>query len=421
MKKRLEAELISIAHRILKLKNKSEIIDLQKECLNLYENLSILRFVEQNYGDAYVEIPSDIEDKIQAKIDNLSIEDAQITRIETPETTSPEVISEAISETPMSNEVTMEPNIETYNPKAEQHIESEPETNNAFLTVIEPENPTESETLATTPQTGTAEVTDDFNTDVLENISMVENQEGVPTMTTEAIVEQEKAMDFNAIQPTFVQEAETLEMEPTPTISEDTFAIETAETPKIDPFEGESLENISFNDTEEEEEEESVQDITPEIAEQTAAPITSEVSPETPKTVFDFDSSFQEFEMQLSNAKPNQTLSMFDELPLETTQKSETTPTSEFEPVATPKVVSINDAVRKNFNIGLNDKIAFEFHLFGGRSEDFNRVLSQLNSFETFEQAKDFIINVVKPDYNNWMAKEEFENRFLEIIESKYI
>jgi hypothetical protein len=38
MKKRLEADLISIAHRILQLKNKSDINQLYSETQKLYEN-----------------------------------------------------------------------------------------------------------------------------------------------------------------------------------------------------------------------------------------------------------------------------------------------------------------------------------------------------------------------------------------------
>ena len=70
--------------------------------------------------------------------------------------------------------------------------------------------------------------------------------------------------------------------------------------------------------------------------------------------------------------------------------------------------------------IGLNDKIAFIKHLFEGKSEDYERVMSQLNSFESFANAKEFLINIVKPDYNNWENKEEFEVRFLEIVENKF-
>ena len=71
-------------------------------------------------------------------------------------------------------------------------------------------------------------------------------------------------------------------------------------------------------------------------------------------------------------------------------------------------------------NIGLNDKIAFIKHLFNGKSEDYDRVLSQLNTSASLNDAKRFIDNMVKPDYNNWADKEEFEERFMQIIEAKF-
>ena len=52
MKKRLEADLISIAHRILQLKNRSEINQLYLETQKLYEKLAILRFVDEHFGEA---------------------------------------------------------------------------------------------------------------------------------------------------------------------------------------------------------------------------------------------------------------------------------------------------------------------------------------------------------------------------------
>ena len=83
---------------------------------------------------------------------------------------------------------------------------------------------------------------------------------------------------------------------------------------------------------------------------------------------------------------------------------------------------SLNDQLKVGgFNIGLNDKIAFIKHLFNGKSEDYDRVLSQLNTSVSFEDAKHFIDNMVKPDYTNWADKEEFEERFMEIIEAKFI
>lgn len=85
-----------------------------------------------------------------------------------------------------------------------------------------------------------------------------------------------------------------------------------------------------------------------------------------------------------------------------------------------PKTKSLNDRLNNGINIGLNDRIAFEKRLFGGSSDDFNRVLSQLNTFESFDEAKGFIEDFVKPDYNNWDGKEEYETRFLEIVEKKF-
>lgn len=82
---------------------------------------------------------------------------------------------------------------------------------------------------------------------------------------------------------------------------------------------------------------------------------------------------------------------------------------------------SLNDALKHGgLKIGLNDKIAFIKHLFDGKSADYERVVSQINTLTSFSEAKRFIENIVKPDYNNWNNKEEFEERFLEIIESKF-
>jgi len=82
---------------------------------------------------------------------------------------------------------------------------------------------------------------------------------------------------------------------------------------------------------------------------------------------------------------------------------------------------SINDTLFKsNLQIGLNDRIAFVKHLFEGSQEDFNRVLSQLNSFKTEIEAKDFLNNLVKPDYN-WSDKKEYEQRLIDLIERKFL
>jgi hypothetical protein len=82
--------------------------------------------------------------------------------------------------------------------------------------------------------------------------------------------------------------------------------------------------------------------------------------------------------------------------------------------------VSLNDTLTNNIQIGLNDRIAFVKNLFDGSQEDFNRVVSQLNSFKTEKEAIKFINKMVKPDYK-WGEQEELETRFMEIIQRKFV
>jgi hypothetical protein len=84
------------------------------------------------------------------------------------------------------------------------------------------------------------------------------------------------------------------------------------------------------------------------------------------------------------------------------------------------KKTALNDSFAKGIAVDLNDKIAFVNHLFGNIDEDYNRVLNQLITYDTFEEAQDFIKNMVKPDYNNWEGKEAYAERFIQIIERKF-
>jgi len=82
---------------------------------------------------------------------------------------------------------------------------------------------------------------------------------------------------------------------------------------------------------------------------------------------------------------------------------------------------SLNDKLKStDFTIGLNDKLAFINHLFDGKSEEYERALSQINTSQTFEEVNTLVQNIIKPDYNHWEGKTEFEERFMEIIESKF-
>lgn len=94
-----------------------------------------------------------------------------------------------------------------------------------------------------------------------------------------------------------------------------------------------------------------------------------------------------------------------------------------FEPVTNGQSTlkkSLNDKLKGGFVIGLNDKLAFIKQLFNGEAQDYERVLSQISTTSNYEEAKDLIQNMIKPDYNNWVGKEIFEERFMQIIENKF-
>jgi hypothetical protein len=82
---------------------------------------------------------------------------------------------------------------------------------------------------------------------------------------------------------------------------------------------------------------------------------------------------------------------------------------------------SLNDThTGKEMVVGLNDRLAFVKHLFNDSTEEFNRVLSQLNTIESQERSLAFIENMVKPEYNNWQGKEEYAARFMALVERRF-
>ena len=82
---------------------------------------------------------------------------------------------------------------------------------------------------------------------------------------------------------------------------------------------------------------------------------------------------------------------------------------------------SLNDQLKtQGFQVGLNDRLAFVKNLFENSNEDYDRVLSQLSTLGSFEEATNLLNMIIKPDYNNWEGQEYIETRFLEIIENKF-
>jgi hypothetical protein len=297
MKKKLEADLISIAHRILKLKNKSELNQLHHETQQLYEKLSVLLFVETHFSEAK---PTIGHAEIAEKIATAFEADDQATTIATaPIATEviPEIAAEPVAVTKSE-------------PVVEAHIEQ----------VVVP---------ATTPA-------NDFET----NFKIPEA----------AMAEPEKKKE---------------------------------------------IQQISFED----------------ILGGASEPVFERVSNKTP-----------EAETIVPNAM--QPEEVFIEVATEIEVEAVSTPEAvseqrEVEQEATPS--AFNDTFKRIITFGLNDRIAFEKNLFGGSGEDLNRVLSQLSTYDNFQEANSFIEDMVKPDYNNWEGKEDYAQRFMEIVEKKFV
>ena len=85
------------------------------------------------------------------------------------------------------------------------------------------------------------------------------------------------------------------------------------------------------------------------------------------------------------------------------------------------KSVSLNDKLfGKKIQVGLNDRIAFVNSLFNFNQADFNRILNELNAFETEIEAKNYIQNSIKSKYD-WSGKEDVEERFVLLVERKFL
>ena len=308
MKKRLEADLISIAHRILQLKNKSDINQLYLETQKLYEKLAVLRFVDEHFGDSKPTIgQAEIETKIETAFEAIENEEPvaiAIEEIEIPEIeTSPELILEEEEqeeitelEEPVFEE---EEDLETLDEEMEEEEVEEEEIEAPFIPAFELEKEEEEEE---------------------QIIEEAPKQEAVQISFEDLI-----GGDFS--DDLFVKVEST--------------AFETPKDEKVETV----LETVAFD---------------------------------------------------------------LDEIEIH-------------EEVEESKSVTLNEKLAKGINIDLNDRIAFTKHLFGNDPEDYNRVLNQLITFNTFYETRDFIRDMVKPDYNNWEGKEEYEERFMEIIEKKFL
>ncbi|WP_293870615.1 hypothetical protein [Flavobacterium sp.] len=303
MKKRLESELISIAHRILKLKNKSEVDQLYKETQKLYETLAVLKFYQDNFESVKSDVSEVVlEEKLEQHFEN------QILNKDEPITKPVEEASVKVLDKP------------------ESVIESS-----------------------------------------LEKVSeeAIDEPTIVSEKTKETAQESEPKDDEKPLfKPSFELEIDAVEAEP------------------ADQKNSESIKQIE-----------------------------TEIKPNT-KHVALHDLLGENYVDPIF-VKPNE-VSLFES----DTSSGKQAEQTKFE---APKTTAINDAHSKSIAIGLNDRIGFVQHLFKDSNEDFNRVISQLNTFDTFEEAKDFINEMVIPDYNYWVGEEDYIERFMAIVEKKFV
>lgn len=323
MKKKLEADLMSIAHRVLQMKNKSDINQLCIETRKLYEKLTLLQFVEEHFEGSK---PTIGQAEVVAKMKQF-FEENHLSEVK-PAMTKLEIVAENVVE--------------------EEVVKDE---------IIE------------------EEVVDQENVE-----DEIAEEESTPLTEVE----------FNETEPDEEGEGEEI-MEDKPV----------------------KLDDIGFLPAFE-------LDVEPEAA------------PVTPKKLESIQISFEELlggdytQTHFVKVEDNKTKEnpLDFELPKESSiQKEREDLLAEIQTSPKdlePKNVATIDKQGTGIPIGLNDKIAFVKHLFGNSDEDYNRVMNQLITYDSFEEAQNFIEDMVKPDYNNWEGKEDYEQRFMDIIEKKF-
>ena len=313
MKKKLEADLISIAHRVLKLKGKEDVVQLHQEAQKLYEKLAILRFYEENINVLKEEISAEeLEEKLNTVAVAQPIVEMEAVTVE-PTLVQETLIEETVQEEPVAEVPTVEEVVsETVEELTEEEIVPEPETVAATEEVFEEESKTETiEPL--------------FNP--IFELSIEEEEEKTAPKLEQKQILFEDLLGSDYKQPDFIKVNDI-------------------------PKEVERASEMAF-----------------EKAEETFVP---------------------EIKAEVFAAKMEH------------------------------KIASLNDTLIKGINIGLNDRIAFVKHLFAGSNEDFNRVVSQISTYDSFEEAQSFVEDMVKPDYNNWEGKEDYAARFMNLVEKKF-
>ncbi|WP_269241334.1 hypothetical protein [Flavobacterium limnophilum] len=321
MKKKLEADLMSIAHRVLQLKNKSDINQLCVETRKLYEKLAILQFVEEHFEGVKPTIgQAEIVEKMKQFFEENHLSDSKPMKVQ-EKVVVDEIVDKETEEESIIDEIVVDGNQEN-----EKIFEEE-------VAAIEPEE----------------EIVAESSEDKLNEVDFLSSFELDEAEKEEKVEEEQIQTKPEEVQISF-----------------------------IDLLGGDYTETLFVK----------VED-----SEEKANPL-------------DFD-----LPKEATLPKETNIQKMREELLAE----MELNPKD-----IEPKPVSLNEKLAQGISIDLNDRIGFVKNLFGNSDEDYNRVLNQLITYDSFEEAKSFIDDMVKPDYGDWEGKEDYEQRFMEIIEKKF-
>ncbi len=81
---------------------------------------------------------------------------------------------------------------------------------------------------------------------------------------------------------------------------------------------------------------------------------------------------------------------------------------------------NLNDQFAQSLSIDLNDRLAFVKHLFQNNSREYDCVIAQIVTFESWQEVLNFLQNQVKTEYPHWEEKPDIENRFLSILQKNF-
>lgn len=328
MKKKIEGELISIAHRLLKLKSHTETVQLHEEVKKLYEQLTLLKFYEAHTALVNEEFSEAVFEEKVAKIVVGTIE---------VEEDEEEVMMEMASKEHIA------------------HIEEELFEKNDISHEAFPGN--EEVEVGMASKEHIAQIKEELfenNTISHEVFPGKEVKEEAIVETVVEVKEEKKEITSNS---------EIIGTKVSKQISMDDILVHDYQATMF------------------------VKKDEPIIEDLIKEPVFEAVQPEVVK----------EEPVKVEEVKKEEVVAEIKEEP-------------KLEPIPTGKAITL----------GLNDKIAFEKNLFAGNGDDLQRVISQLNTFTNWDEAKSFVLDFVKPDYNNWVGKEQFEKMFLDIVENKF-